>query len=108
MHDTASGNTDALKLKVRNAQDDQRKGGVHPARDSLGWSVAQRTEEGFSTMGENGQIGIVHDFLTDGGAHNDEMRNFAQYSSEGGDTIGDKKIDYSVWDFANPLVSAHK
>lgn len=41
MHDTAASNTDALKLKVRNAQDDQRKGGVHPARDSMGWSVAQ-------------------------------------------------------------------
>ena len=77
MHDTASDNTASLKLKIRNSQDDQRKGGVHPARDSLGWSVAQQTEpQHFNTMGEKGQIGIVHDFLTDGGVHNDEMRGF--------------------------------
>lgn len=40
-HATAASNTAEKKLGTRNLMDDVTRGGAPPARDSLGWSVAQ-------------------------------------------------------------------
>ena len=92
-HSNAAGNTADQKLKHRNLMDDVTRGGAPPARDSLGWSVAQQP----STMGGEGQIGMVHDFLTGG---TDEMRGFIAE----GDTIGAAGYDPKVHAFVRPNI----
>jgi len=52
-----------------------------------------------NTIGRKGQIQKVRDFLTPDGTN--EMRGFISKR----DTIGDSKIDESVYNFVNPIIA---
>lgn len=62
------------------ARDDQARGGVRPARDSLGWSVVQFED---NTLGSKGEIPRVKQFLTpDYDFGDNKMSKFAQTHSD--------------------------
>lgn len=89
-HSKESDDAAALKLKLANAQDDMRRGGAPPSRDSLGWSLVQQVD---NRLGSKGQIPQVKQFLTPDYQYGDnEMSRFAQTASGDykGNTIGQK------------------
>lgn len=80
IHDKSSSASAEAILNVANARDDQARGGVRPARDSLGWSVVQMKD---NTLGSKGEISRVRQFLTPDYDYGDNtMRNFAQTHSD--------------------------
>jgi len=56
-----------------------------------------------NTLGSNGEISRVRQFLTPDYDYGDNvMRNFAQTNKV--DTIGDDNIDENVYHFVNPII----